>query len=153
MTFSHFLIGDLESRTPFWVAFTIFFYLGVLLLASGFFLVFTRRALKRLDPLWRLRSAQMTLIVGRAEGNTVDVGLIAALRSAEPVVDTYNSIVRIRDLEVFNDLTLTPRGAATVERIEGAFARKLGQDRIDSAAGNDRDPNESFSSQQDKEIR
>lgn len=97
-------------------SFYLGFIPGVLLLAVGFFTVFFRSALRRFNPLWRVRSLRLSLLLARLSGSRHGAHLaVHALVDADPRSRACALSTAIYDSLIRDDAVLTKREETLVE--------------------------------------
>lgn len=126
ITTGFFRLGTHDFQHRFFDLFNVFFYPGVLLLAVGFTSVYTARWLTRAQPIWRLRKLTLVGINLRMSGKPITPRLLRALSGAEPVAETYDEVVKIRDLSFLENIVLTRQEAKIIASIESAIAARGG---------------------------
>jgi hypothetical protein len=126
ITTGFFRLGTHDFQLSFFHAFNALFYPGIFLLAVGFTTVYTLRWVASVQPVWRIRRLALQAIRTRMIGRSFSMELRYALAGEDPVAETYDEVVKIRDLSFLDHIELTRREAKIVNRVEAAIVERGG---------------------------
>lgn len=127
ITAAHFKLTTTEFAYTFYNSFNLFFYIGIFCLAIGFFTFYTGAVIHRATPRWRMRVLRLTVIRLRMEGqNRVLWQAVRGARANQPIIRTYDELVRIRDLEFMEHVQITDHESLALTRAETALQEQGG---------------------------